>query len=160
MQILCWITCTCYLDNTEARSVAGDRIYQRKECDTLGSCIRREEAVCGPVLLGEGIARAPTGHAAAAPPSNVMNSRRLMGILSLRGSHPTTSSKSRVVHHSILAHSTSATGQNEPPGAAMPARKRTSAMRHCPCAVARCLQHPPCRTGLGARRGCRRSHRG
>ena len=32
------------LDTTEARSVAGDRIYQRKECDTLGSCIRREEA--------------------------------------------------------------------------------------------------------------------
>ena len=32
------------LDSTEVRSVAGDRIYQGKECDTLGSCVRREEA--------------------------------------------------------------------------------------------------------------------
>ena len=53
------------LDPTEARSVAGDRIYQGKECDTLGSCIRREEAeFCGPALLGEGILRihSRTGH--------------------------------------------------------------------------------------------------
>ncbi len=45
---------------TEARSVAGDRIYQRKECDTLGSCIRREEAkFCWPALLGEGPRQRP-----------------------------------------------------------------------------------------------------
>jgi putative transposase len=53
------------LDPTEVRSVAGDRIYQGKECDTLGSCIRREEAeFCGPALLGEGILRihSRTGH--------------------------------------------------------------------------------------------------
>src|SRR5260370_36713288 len=32
------------LDSTKIRSVAGDRVYQGKECDTLGSRIRREEA--------------------------------------------------------------------------------------------------------------------
>ena len=42
----------------------------------------------------------------------------LQGISSVRESHPTTSSKSRVVHHSILARPTSATGQprNSPSG--------------------------------------------
>jgi hypothetical protein len=54
-------------------------------------------------------ARIVSGHAAA-PPTSVMNSRRLMGIASVRGSHPIISSKSRIVHHSILAHPTSATG--------------------------------------------------
>ena len=43
------------LDPTEVRSVAGDRIYQGKECDPFGSCRRREEAeFCRPALLGEG----------------------------------------------------------------------------------------------------------
>ena len=46
------------LDPTEVRSVAGDRIYQGKECDPFGSCIRREEAeLCRPALLGERILR-------------------------------------------------------------------------------------------------------
>jgi hypothetical protein len=39
-----------------------------------------------------------------------MKSRRLM-CFSSRGSHPTTSLKKPLVHHSILAHPTSATGQ-------------------------------------------------
>jgi hypothetical protein len=42
---------------------------------------------------------------------------RLLSALQTVGG-PTTSSKSRVVHHSILAHLTSATGQSEPKGAA------------------------------------------
>ena len=49
----------------KVRSVAGDRIYQGKECDPLGSCIRREKAeLCRPALLGEGILRihSRTGH--------------------------------------------------------------------------------------------------
>jgi hypothetical protein len=47
--------------------------------------------------------------------------RRLMGIPSVRGSHPTTSLKSRLVHHSILARLTSAMGQKavSPLGAGM-----------------------------------------
>src|SRR6266496_3421036 len=53
------------LDPIEVRSVAGDRIYQGKECDPLGACIRREEAkFCRPALLGEGILliHSRTGH--------------------------------------------------------------------------------------------------
>jgi hypothetical protein len=48
-------------------------------------------------------ARAASGRVAAAPPSRVMNSRRLMGFPSGRGSHPTTSlQECRVVHHSKI----------------------------------------------------------
>ncbi len=53
------------LDPSEARSVAGDRIYQGKERDPLGSCIRGEEAkLRRSTLLGEGILRihSRTGH--------------------------------------------------------------------------------------------------
>ncbi len=53
------------LDPPQARSVAGDRIYQGKERDPLGSCIRGEEAkLRRPTLLGEGIFRihSRTGH--------------------------------------------------------------------------------------------------
>ena len=46
---------------------------------------------------------AANGHAATPPPRSVMNSRRLIGTPSVRGSYPTTPLKSRVVHHSILA---------------------------------------------------------
>ena len=43
-------------DPTKIRSVAGDRVYQGKECNTLGSRIRREEAeLRRSALLGEGI---------------------------------------------------------------------------------------------------------
>ena len=54
--------------------------------------IRRTTSVC--------CAGAPSGHAAAAPPISMMNSRRLMGH-PCRRAHPTTSwSKGRVVRHS------------------------------------------------------------
>src|SRR5687768_14366604 len=46
------------LDPPEARSVGGDRIYQGKERDPLGSRIRGEEAkLRRPTFLGEGIFR-------------------------------------------------------------------------------------------------------
>src|SRR5215510_11621461 len=50
----------------------------------------------------------PSGHAVAIPPSSVMNSRRLMGIPCMRGSHtlprhtPYHVVEMPVVHHSIL----------------------------------------------------------
>jgi hypothetical protein len=69
-----------------------------------GICWRSDAAALTDMNPTKGIvgccARAASGHAAAAPPSKVMNSRRLMGYLR-RGSHPTTSSNERhVVHHS------------------------------------------------------------
>jgi hypothetical protein len=56
--------------------------------------------------------RAASGHAAA-PPTSVMNSRRLM--CSPQAEDHTLSHrwKSRVVHHSILVRSTSAVGQEQ-----------------------------------------------
>src|SRR6516162_135637 len=46
------------LDPTEIRSVAGDRVYQGKERDTLGSRVRREEAeLRRTALLGERVLR-------------------------------------------------------------------------------------------------------
>jgi hypothetical protein len=66
-------------------------------------------------------ARATSGHAAA-PPSIVMNSRRLMGSPQAEDHTLPQCGKSRIVHHSILAHPTSATGSFsiEPPAASSP----------------------------------------
>jgi hypothetical protein len=55
---------------------------------------------------------APSGHAVAAPPMSVMNSRRLMGPLARRGSHPTTSLlECRAVHHSKIDRRMAEMGQ-------------------------------------------------
>jgi hypothetical protein len=48
-------------------------------------------------------ARAPSGHAAAAPPSSDMNSRRLIGSLSNRGPQPSHSANMSVVHYSKVS---------------------------------------------------------
>ena len=43
-------------DPTEIRGVAGDRIHQGQECDTLGTGLRREEAEFRrPAFLGSGV---------------------------------------------------------------------------------------------------------
>jgi hypothetical protein len=59
-------------------------------------------------------AHATRGHAAAAPPTSVMNSRRLMWSLKLRTTHYHMIEKTRIAHRSIFAHPTSATGHSVP----------------------------------------------
>jgi hypothetical protein len=68
-----------------------------------------------PITGSDGCRAGDASDHAAAPPRSVMN-RGASFAFSVRGSHPTTSSKIRVVHHSILAHPTSGMGQTLPFG--------------------------------------------
>src|SRR5262245_20992285 len=63
--------------------------------------------------IGACCARAASGHAAAAPPSRPMNSRRLMGLPQAGGRNSTTLEEV-VVRHSKLGRSTSGNGMVRP----------------------------------------------
>src|SRR6516225_9636471 len=68
---------------------------------SMGTSLSGDRALKYPISGIPGCcARPANGHKTAAPPTRPINSRRLMGALTDRGPHRTTTNESSVVHHS------------------------------------------------------------